>query len=215
MKVPDSFLEEMGRWKIPSTSIQGSKTHELKAVASKVAASSGDPDKTQPSRQKIAARAALKPSPKALAVKARAPDDDDDWGEETLPQPLDEEDGIETAETMRFRPQKSNVRGDLEPRPSQTDNTQPSPPAIFEARRKKRFWSHLLKALTLIAVAAIVIAIVMMRQESARDLAEEASRLIEQRRYPEASEVLARCLQLEPASSECRQLQQKASSPAP
>jgi serine/threonine protein kinase len=236
VKVPDSFLAEMERWKIPSTSVQGDTTHEHKAVASKVAASSEDPDKTQPSRQKIAARAALKASPKALAVKARAPDDDDDWGEETMPQPLDEEDGIETAETMRFRPQKSNVRGDLESRPSQTDSTQPSPPAIFEARRKERFWSYSLKALTLIAVAAIVIAIVMMRQEplqatpdkagsepeasqllgkSARDLAEEASQLIEQRRYPEASEVLARCLQLEPANSECRQLQQKASNPSP
>jgi eukaryotic-like serine/threonine-protein kinase len=236
VNVPDAFLEEMGRWKIPPTSVQGDKTHELKAVAPKVAVSSEDPDKTQPSRQKIAARGALKPSPRALAVKARPPDDDDDEGDETRPQPLDDEDGIETAETMRFPPQKSNAGEALESRPSQTDSTQPTPPAVFEARRKERFWSYSLKALTLIAVAAIVIAIVMMRQEplqatvdkagsepessqllgkSARDMAEEASRLIEQRRYPEASEVLARCLQLEPANSECRQLQQKASNSSP
>jgi serine/threonine-protein kinase len=236
VKVPDSFLEEMGRWKIPPTSVHGDKTHPVKAVSPKVAASSDDPDKTLPSRQKIAARGALKPSPRAQAVKARAlvDDEDDDALAETTPEPLDEEDGIETAETVRFPIGKSKTLEVPESRPLQTDSTQPTPPALFEARRKERFWSYALKALTLLAVAAIVIAIVMMRQEplqatadkagsehesspltgkSTRDLAEEASRLIEQKRYPEASEVLFRCLQVEPANSECLQLQQKASNP--
>jgi len=173
-------------------------------------------------------------------MRARAPDDDEEDDEEdaeTRPEPLDAEDGIATAETVRL-PMKSKARAASEDNPLQTNPTQPTPPALFEARRKERFWSYSLQALTLIAVAALVTAVVLMRQEpiqasgvkeileaeapgpsptpltgkSARALAEEASRLIEQRRYPEASAVLSRCLQLEPANSECRQLQQRASS---
>jgi len=238
VKVPDSFLEEMERWKIPSTSVQDDKTRQVKVLPLKAAASSEDPDKTQPSRKKIAAMGALKAAPRAQAVKARAPDDDDDddLDAETRPEPLDEEDRIETIETMRIPGKKSQGGEAPESGPVQTDITEPAPPAIFEARKKERFWSYSLKALTLIAVAAIVVAIVMTRQEPiqatpekddseqespqplekpTRGLVEEASRLIEQGRYPEASEVLSRCLQLEPANSECLQLQQRASSSDP
>jgi serine/threonine protein kinase len=160
VKVPDSFLEEMERWKIPSTSVQDDKTRQVKVLPSKMAASSDDPDKTLPSRQKIAA---LKPPPRASAAKARALDKEEVPDAETGPEPLDEdeEDGIETVETLRLPFDKSKSRGALKSSSLQTDSTQPSPPAIFEARRKERFWSYALKALTLLAVAALVIAIAM------------------------------------------------------
>jgi len=64
LKVPESFLEEMERWKIPATSAQGDKTHEVKAVSPKAAASSEDLDITLPARPKINPREPLKPSRK-------------------------------------------------------------------------------------------------------------------------------------------------------
>jgi serine/threonine-protein kinase len=245
VQVPDSFRQEMENWKIPSTSPGGDKTLEVKALPPKEARSSQV--KTRHHGPKELPREAVRPSLRVPAMKAQPSREE---GTDTVRQrPVEQEDPIDLDETLPIPAGKRQgwETSESESVPRLADDTGPALPAIRAAKKKVRFWSHSLQVLTLVALAAILLAIILARREplqaspakpssepgaaqppatpkekSVRPLVEEAYRLVEQGRYAEASTVLSRCLQREPANSECRllqtsvlsRLQQEASNPA-
>ena len=246
-QVPLSFREEMNHWKKSSASSDGDKTVEVKALAPRESVSSQV--KTRHQGPKELPREALRPSLKIPAVKEQPPKEEE--SAKTRPLPAVKTDPIDTDDTLPLPVARRMVSDSFETLPRLEEDTGPAPPAVHEARKKVRFWSHSLQVLTLAALAVIVIAFVLARREqplqasparppagsgaaqpaatptppqekSVRPLVEEAYRLVEQLRYTEASDVISRCLQLEPSNSECRllqasvnsRLQQEASHPA-
>jgi eukaryotic-like serine/threonine-protein kinase len=232
VQVPLSFREEMDHWKKSSASFDGDKTLEVKALPPRESVSSQA--KTRHHGPKDIPREAQRPSLRAQAVKAQPRKETE--GDETRQLPAVKADPIDTDETLPFPTARSMVSDSFEALPRTADDTGPGLPAVREVRKKVRFWSHSLQVLTLAVLAAIVIGIFLARREqplqatparppagsgaaqpsatptppqeqSVRPLVEEAYRLVDQLRYTEASAVLSRCLQLEPANSECRLLQ--------
>jgi eukaryotic-like serine/threonine-protein kinase len=228
-QVPHSFRQEMGQWKIPSTSVGGDKTQEIKALPPREAPSSQA--KTRQLGMKEIPREAFRPSVRVPAMKAQPSEEEE--ADQTLQGPVEHTDPIDTAETLPLPVNMKKAWETSETLPRMGDDTGPALPAIRAARKKVRFWRYSLQVLILAAMAAIVIGIILTRREplqaspakppsesgvaqppatppkenSVRPLVEEAYSLVEQHRYAEASAVLSRCLELEPANSECRLLQ--------